>query len=412
MASHKRLRLSKALGLALSLGLGVFLVVPGPGILAEGQERALGRPAPGSLPETNSLDARLAKLKRGINASHWFAQVIDPRGYTKEHLATHITAADLALIKSLGFDHLRLSVDPAPIWRSEEADVIAAEHLGALDQAVAMILAHGLAVIVDIHPSSDYKKKLQTDDAQIEAFVDFWRTLARNLAVTDPERVFLEVLNEPEFRDSYRWGGIQAKLAAAIRRGAPEHTIIATGHRWSAIDDLLALEPLADRNVVYTFHFYAPALFTHQGATWGLGYWRHLRDLPYPASPAELPRMTAGVPDDLTRLYLMRYSHERWSAERIEAEIGQAAAWAARHNVRVTCNEFGVYRRWARPHDRARWIGDVRAALERHGIGWTMWDYAGDFGMVTKQADQILAEDAIVRALGLPGAGGNAPPSQ
>jgi endoglucanase len=411
MAHHKRVMLSKALGLALSLGLGVFLAVLSPDTIAEGQEHALGRPAPGSVPETNGRDARLGKLKRGINASHWFAQVIDPRGSTMEHLATHITAADLVVIKSLGFDHLRLSVDPAPMWRSAEADVIAAEHFGALHQAVAMILAHGLAVIVDIHPSSDYKKQLQTDDAHVEAFVEFWRTLARNLAGTDPERVFLEVLNEPEFRDSYRWGGIQAKLAAAIRRGAPEHTIIATGHRWSAIDDLLILEPLADRNVVYTFHFYAPALFTHQGATWGLGYWRHLRDLPYPASPAELPGMTAGVPDDLSRLYLTRYSHERWGAERIEAEIGLAAAWAARHNVRVTCTEFGVYRRWARPPDRARWIGDVRAALERHGIGWTMWDYAGDFGLVTKQAGQILAEDAVVRALGLPGAGGNAPPA-
>jgi hypothetical protein len=112
--------------------------------------------------------------------------------------------------------------------------------------------------------------------------------------------------------------------------------------------------------------------------------------------------MTEGVPDDLTRLYLTRYGHERWSAERIEAEIGEAAAWAARHNARVICNEFGVYRRWARPSDRARWIGDVRAALERHGIGWTMWDYAGDFGIVTRQADQVVAENDVVRALGLP----------
>jgi endoglucanase len=393
---------SKALGLALSLALGIVLVELDPGSMAEAQARAPGRPASESLPESSRLDARLATLKRGINASHWFAQVMDPRGYTKEHLATHITPADLALIKSLGFDHLRLSVDPVSIWRPEQLDVIAAEGFGALVQAVETVLGHGLAVIVDIHPSSDYKKKLQTDDVHVEAFVDFWRTLARKLSGTDPERVFLEVLNEPEFRDSYRWAGIQAKLVAAIRQGAPEHTIIATGHRWSAIDDLLVLEPLADRNVVYAFHFYAPALFTHQGATWGLGYWRHLKELPYPASPADLPRMTEGVPDDLTRLYLTRYGHERWSAERIEAEIGEAAAWAARHRVRLICNEFGVYRRWARPSDRARWIGDVRAALERHGIGWTMWDYAGDFGIVSRQADQLVAENDIVRALGLP----------
>ena len=147
----------------------------------------------------------------------------------RDHAAE--TTADLALIKSLGFDHLRLSVDPASISRSEQPDVIAAERVDALVQAVATILAHGRAVIVDVHPSSDYKRRLQTDDAQVEAFVDFWRTLARTLSGTDPERVFLEVLNEPEFRDGYRWSGVQAKLAAAIRYEAPEHTIIATGHR-------------------------------------------------------------------------------------------------------------------------------------------------------------------------------------
>lgn len=114
--------------------------------------------------------------------------------------------------------------------------------------------------------------------------------------------------------------------------------------------------------------------------------------------------MIAAVPDDLTRLHLTRYGHERWSSERVGAEIGEAAAWAARHNVRIICTEFGVYRRWARPDDRARWIGDVRVALERHGMGWTMWDYAGDFGIVTKQADQIVTEGDIVRALGLPAA--------
>lgn len=396
--------LAKILGLALSLALGLVLVWPVPGIMAEGHERAPSRPTPVSLPETKGPDTRLANLKRGINVSHWFAQALDPRGYTQEHLATHVTTADLALIKSLGFDHLRLSVDPASIWRHEEPLVIAPERLEALVQAVTTILAHDLAVIVDVHPSSAYKKRLQTDDAHVEAFADFWRTLGLAFSGTDPNRVFLEMLNEPEFRDSYRWSGVQAKLVAAIRHGAPEHTIIATGHRWSAIDDLLALEPLADRNIVYAFHFYAPALFTHQGAAWGLGYWRHLRELPYPASPADLPRMIAAVPDDLTRLHLTRYGHERWSSERVGAEIGEAAAWAARHNVRIICTEFGVYRRWARPDDRARWIGDVRVALERHGMGWTMWDYAGDFGIVTKQADQIVTEGDIVRALGLPAA--------
>jgi len=65
------------------------------------------------------------------------------------------------------------------------------------------------------------------------------------------------------------------------------------------------------------------------------------------------------------------------------------------------CNEFGVYRRVATDSDRMRWIADVRTTLEIHGIGWTMWDYAGDFGLVTKQAGQIVVDDTLVSALGL-----------
>jgi len=69
--------------------------------------------------------------------------------------------------------------------------------------------------------------------------------------------------------------------------------------------------------------------------------------------------------------------------------------------VPVTCNEFGVYRRWVDPSDRARWIRDVRAALEQNHIGWTVWDYAGDFGIVTKQGDKISVDQAIIAVLGL-----------
>jgi hypothetical protein len=36
-----------------------------------------------------------------------------------------------------------------------------------------------------------------------------------------------------------------------------------------------------------------------------------------------------------------------------------------------------------------------------HGIGWTMWDFAGDFGLVTKRSGQIVVDESIVSALGL-----------
>jgi endoglucanase len=240
---------------------------------------------------------RAEHLRHGINLSEWFAQVHDPKGYTKEHFEVWNTTQDIALIKALGFDHVRLSVNPQPMFRARQADNIPADYLADLDAAVKMILDAGLAVMIDIHPDSDFKLKLSIDGEFAEQFADFWRGLARHYSNLDPNLVFFEILNEPEARDAFRWYGVQSFLAAAIREGAPNHTIIAAGARWSDDDDLLAIGPLHDPNVIYTFHFYDPHVFTHQGATWGENYWHFVKALPYPSTPENVKAAMAAIPE-------------------------------------------------------------------------------------------------------------------
>jgi endoglucanase len=349
--------------------------------------------------------SRAAKLKRGINASEWFAQVYDKRGYTPEHFQTWTTADDIALIKSMGFDHVRLSVNPQPtstnMFDPREPNNIPADYLGNLDAAVKMILDHGLAVVIDLHPESDFKARLAKDDDFVERFTDFWRALAAHYSTWDADRVFLEIMNEPEFTDRYRWLGVQMKLAAAIRQGAPAHTIIAAGARWSDDDDLVFQEPLHDPNIIYSFHFYEPHIFTHQGATWSAYYWHWLRGLQYPSNPDSAARVATLVPDDGDRLQVIRYGYDHWDAARIESEMKQAADWAHRRGVPLVCNEFGVYRAYTDPADRAAWLHDVRSALEHNSIGWTMWDYSGSFGIVTKKDGKTVVDDVALGALGL-----------
>lgn len=344
---------------------------------------------------------RATNLRRGINLSGWFAQVYDPKGYTKEHFQTWVSAADIALIKSMGFDHVRLSVNPEPMWRSNHADDLPADYLGYLDGAIKMILDHGLAVILDIHSESDFKAKLAHDDAFVEQFSDYWRALARHYSHLDPNRVFFEILNEPEVTDPYRWYGVETKLATAIREGAPQHTIIAAGARWSDDDDLLFLEPLRDPNVIYNFHYYEPHIFTHQGATWGVNYWHYLHGLAYPSTMESAERAAQLEPEAVNRLFVIRYGLDHWDASRIDAEIGQVADWARQRGVVIACNEFGVYRQYVDASDRARWISDVRSSLEKHNIGWTMWDYSGGFGVVTRQDGKAVPDELTVKALGM-----------
>ena len=363
-------------------------------------QAAFAAPPQSAAHDPGVAERRLARLRHGINLSDWFAQQQDAASYSKEHFETTVTAADVALIRAMGFDHVRLSVDPRPMFRAEQSDQIASADLTNLDAAIKMILDQGLSVDLSIYADDTFKQKLATDDDAVERFADFWRALAAHYANLDPDRVFFEILNEPEGRDRYRWYGVEAKLATAIREGAPQHTIIATGAHWSDDDDLIFLEPLRDPNVIYTFHFYEPHVFTHQGADWSVNYWHYLRGVPYPSDPDRAKKAAELVPDPVHRLEVVRYGLENWNAVRIDAEIAQVDDWAKHWNVPVICNEFGVYREYADPKERAAWITDVRTSLEKRNIGWAMWDYSSTFGLVTKANGNAAPDEAIVRALG------------
>jgi endoglucanase len=201
--------------------------------------------------------------------------------------------------------------------------------------------------------------------------------------------------------DPYRWSGIQARLAAAIRKGAPRHTIIATGARWSSIDQLLLLEPLADGNIIYTFHFYEPHTFTHQSATWGAEYWRYLKNIPYPSNPEVISPFLPAIDHPSARAALKDYGEVRWDASKVERTIEVAADWASKHDVPLMCNEFGVYRAQTPECSRLHWLKDVRTALERHGIGWAMWDYADGFGVAVRKHGEVVSDLQTEYALGL-----------
>jgi hypothetical protein len=264
-----------------------------------------------------------------------------------------------------------------------------------------MILGTGLAVVVDIHPSDEFKLRMNRDEHGVENFARFWRVFASHLAKRDPEFVFLEVINEPMVEDGYRWFGIQGKLIAAIRAGAPNHTIIASGHRWSGLAEMLFLEPYADANIIYNFHFYEPFAFTHQGATWAGPNLPFYKNVPYPSSPQAVQPMLETVQDEPARYNLLRYGEDNWNAERIDRELSLAAEWAAKRHVFITCNEFGAFRRYARASDRVTWVHDMRVALEKHGIGWSMWDYAGGFSAVNKTNGTAQEDPELLKALGL-----------
>jgi hypothetical protein len=341
---------------------------------------------------------RAARLNRGINLSGWLG------GWgplTPEHVQNYTTAQDLKLIHDLGFDYVRLPFNPMPYQQMSPHSPERTAVLAQLHRAVDLSLQSGLNVTICVFPNDQYKQQLFNGDDGADKFVRLWRELAASFASSDPERVTFELMNEPEISDPYRWVGIEARVVDAIRGAAPNHTVIATGAHYSGLDDLLQTQPLADANVIYNFHFYEPFFFTHQGAGWTADEVRDFRGVPYPSDPAEVAPLLATIPDLETRYRLFSYGLQRWDARTLAQRIAFAADWGQQHHVPVICNEFGAYKDTIEPKARARFLHDLRVALENNHIPWAMWDYRGDFGVVDRSDTTIQPDDAIVGALGL-----------
>ncbi|PMP88354.1 MAG: hypothetical protein C0183_01025 [Roseiflexus castenholzii] len=228
---------------------------------------------PGGVPAN-----RLARLARGVNMSHWFAQA----PFSRTTLQSRHAADEFRTLRRVGLTHVRFPLDPYVLFSERNPARLDPDRLPLLDAALDMILQADLAVIVELHPEDRFVDRLATDDGFVDAVVQFWRALAMHLSARDPEWVFLEALNEAHFDNPPRWEAVLRRFLAAMRDGAPRHTLIASGDGWASIDGLVQLTLVADRNVVYNFHFYEPFEFTHQGATWGYEMWRHYRGVPYP----------------------------------------------------------------------------------------------------------------------------------
>jgi endoglucanase len=219
---------------------------------------------------------RLDHLHRGDNLAYWFWY--GPP--TPEEIDAVITATDIDFLVSVGFDFVRLPVDLYLLLDWDQPSKPKADAFALLKRGIERLLAGDLAVIVELHnfvedaEGRDFGDRLEKDDTFVDIFIEFWIALAKRLKKYDPDLVLFGIMNEPVFLDDRaRWAEIQLRTAAAIRKVAPDHTIIATGNFWTGIDGLTALTALPDSNVLYDFHFYEPYQFTHQGADWTDPLW-------------------------------------------------------------------------------------------------------------------------------------------
>ncbi len=341
-------------------------------------------------------EAQEVPFSRGINLTQWF-QVSSPG----EIQFSRYTYKDFEQIQSLGCDVIRLPInlhamtDGGPEYRLDPL------FTRFLDEVIGWAEELGLFLILDNHTFDP----LENTSPDIEPIlVGVWSQMASRYADRS-DYILYEILNEPHgIRDDV-WNEIQKSVIDTIRHVDDKHTIVVGGSGFNSYHNLQLIPDLGDDNLIYTFHFYDPFLFTHQGATWVEPSMDPIEGVPFPFNAMTMPGIPGSVVGTWVQTLFINYMTEG-REERVRELIDIAINFRDQRQLPVYCGEFGVHIPNSNQDDRVHWYQVVREYLEANGIPWTTWDYHGGFGLYEDGGNGQFHHDLnvdLLEALGLEG---------
>ena len=342
--------------------------------------------------------------------------------------------AMVAQLKAAGFEAVRLVVGPAGLLTAtemERQEIYKNFRIGITD-----FLDNGFKVVFDMHveetdPTWNNLTIVTTlIDAKFRQYDATIGSVAGFISTFDPNRVALELFNEPpgpcRATNRPQWEEFQKELFHTARLAAPRTTIVLTGPCLSAPEGIDQIHPNAyDANTIYAVHFYAPGLFTFQGAYWMSFGPKFIRRVPYPPTTDRSDEIITAADDEVNEAkdldaagkarairYIERsvreYFRTPMDKDWMSQQLDPALSWADKNSVsreRIWIGEFGTMRdaygiKTAATDDRLRWFADAMSLFNRSGVSWSVWTLFGGMGITT--GDETGPPDrAVLEALGL-----------
>lgn len=335
-----------------------------------------------------------APFSRGVNLTGWFQA-----GSVRQIQFNRYSRKDFENIKSLGCDVIRLPINLHFMTNGQPEYRIDPLFFDFLDQVVTWAEDLNLFLILDNHT---FDPAANTDPNIGSILEKVWLQMALHFKDRS-QYILYEVLNEPHGIADQLWNTIQLSVINKIRSVDTRHTIVVGPASWNSYNNLVNLPRYTDSNLLYTFHFYDPFLFTHQGATWVDPSMASLAGVPFPYLPDSMPVLPASLSDTWVGDAFRNYRNDG-TVLKVKQLIDIAIRFRTERNVPVFCGEFGVYIPNSHNNHRVYWYEVVRKYLEEKQIAWTSWDYHGGFGLFKAGSNGLFEHDLnvpLLRALGL-----------
>ncbi|MEN8241358.1 MAG: cellulase family glycosylhydrolase, partial [Chloroflexota bacterium] len=292
------------------------------------------------------------------------------------------TQEDFNELASLGANYVNLS-HPG-IFTERPPYVLDQNVLANLDQMVAMAFEADLFVVItfrtgpgrndftfyrddDWFSSNDLIESVWEDAEAQAAWIEMWRFTAERYR-NSPNIVGYDLMCEPnsnEILDEwdpdrfeadyggslYDWNTWYPDIVAAIREVDSETPILIGGNGYSALDWLPYLKTIEADRIVYTFHQYAPFMYTHQEPGAGSTY------------PGQFDTDYDGRSDTFDQAWLENF-------------LSTARDYITNHEVVLAVNEYGVVR-WG--EGAADFLSDEMTLFEELGLNYALWVWDPDW---------------------------------
>ncbi len=297
-------------------------------------------------------------------------------------------------MRDWGFDFVRIPIaypcyldfDRSRDILPEEVYKISEQAVDKIDSIVSLAHKHKMHVSLNLHRAPGYcvnagfnePYNLWRDQAALDAFCFHWNMWAKRYKNVSRKKISFDLLNEPSMREDMNDqhskrsavpGEAYRKLALAaseaIRKENPKHLIIADGNNVgnSVIPEIM------DLNIAQSCRGYFPGAISHYKAPWAN---KDVDNLPEPKWPGKVGDK------DFNRAMLETY-YQPW----IEL---------ANSGVGVHCGECGCWNKT--PHNVfLAWFGDVLDILGDHKIGFALWEFIGDFGLLDSRREDVQYEN-------------------
>ena len=293
-----------------------------------------------------------------------------------------------------GFDFVRIPMAYPRYIKFDQSRPITPEETYLIDESkVAEIVAlvekaqqQGLHVSINLHRAPGYcvnagfdePFNLWKDDQALDSFMHHWEMWAKVFQHVSSDKISFDLVNEPSMREDMNdqhgerttipgeiYRKVAKNTAERIWSINPNHLVIADGNDVGSA----VIPEITDLNIGQSCRGYYPHYISHYKAPW---VWKDPESAPKPVWPGII------VGQNFSRENLEKF-YAPW-IDLVKQGIG------------VHCGECGCWKET--PHDVfLAWFEDVLDILTSHGIGYALWNFKGDFGILDSGRKDVAYED-------------------